>query len=132
MRPGRPDPKWYLAGSPLLICIVSFFDEQVCFPAVRPKSRLAGIFFGLPAGFLEEIGWTGFVLAHMIQGRIMFERAMKTLTSAGHRLSRRCRVMDSSLFAFFLAFTAAMTAVRVFIARVFVNWVACLETRALI
>ena len=54
--------RWYAA---LLIPPILVWGILVCLkllvsPAFAPNWFLAGVFFGIPAGFLEEIGWMGF------------------------------------------------------------------------
>jgi membrane protease YdiL (CAAX protease family) len=129
MRPSRPDPNWYLAlaGPPLLICIVLFSMSRFVSRQFDPNLFWQGIFFGLPAGFLEEIGWTGFALPHMIQGRRVFSQSvlLGLLWGLWHLPAidylGAATPHGSYLFPFFLAFTAAMTALRVLIAWLFVK-----------
>src|SRR5215469_5724562 len=129
MRPSRPDPKWYLAlaAPPLLICIVLFSMSRFVSPQFSPNLFWQGIFFGLPAGFLEEIGWTGFALTHMIRGRRVFSQSvlLGLLWGLWHLPAidflGAATPHGSYLFPFFLAFSAAMTALRVLIAWLFVK-----------
>ncbi len=82
---------------------------------------------GIPAGFFEEIGWLGFAFPKMREKLLALSAAallgllwglwyvpvinyLGTATPHGH-----------SWFPFFLAFTAAMTAMRVLIAWLYSN-----------
>jgi membrane protease YdiL (CAAX protease family) len=60
-------PRWYAALliPPLLIltvlsCLVAFAN-----PAYAPNRFFMGLFFGVPAGLLEEIGWMGYAFPRM-------------------------------------------------------------------
>lgn len=54
----------------ILFCLMSF-DSSV----YRPGLFIGGIGFGLVAGFIEEIGWTGFAYPHMARGGHPFRSA---------------------------------------------------------
>ena len=95
--------------------------------AFIPNHFLLGIAFGVPAGILEEFGWTGFAFPRM-QARFGTLRAgvlLGLLWSAWH-----LPVIDflgaatphrPYLILFFLAFTTAMTAIRILIGWSYVN-----------
>ncbi|HKE25755.1 MAG TPA: CPBP family glutamic-type intramembrane protease, partial [Bryobacteraceae bacterium] len=70
MRPSQPAPIWYLALAipPILIWSVLSVLSRLVSPQFTPGLFWQGVFFGLPAGLIEEIGWSGFALPHMIQG----------------------------------------------------------------
>jgi uncharacterized protein len=129
MRPDRAAPIWYLALTipPFLIWGVLFSMSRLVSPRFAPSLFWQGILFGVPAGFLEEIGWTGFALPHMTQGRNVFRASVLLGVVWG---IWHLPVIDylgaatphgSYLLPFFLAFTAALTGLRVFIAWVYAN-----------
>src|SRR5579884_412216 len=70
MRPSRPALVWslVLAVPPLLVWMDLFSMSKLVSPRFAPNLFWQGVFFGLPAGLLEEIGWTGFALPHMLNG----------------------------------------------------------------
>jgi membrane protease YdiL (CAAX protease family) len=94
-------------------------------PRFAPNLFWQGVFFGLPAGFLEEIGWTGFALPHMVHGHRLFSQSvlLGLLWGLWHLPAidylGAATPHGSYLFPFLLAFTLAMTALRVLIAWVF-------------
>ena len=53
--------KWYVALliPPALILAALFSLQMFVAPAFAPNLFLVGILFGVPAGLLEEVGWTG-------------------------------------------------------------------------
>src|SRR5215469_5880729 len=120
---------WYtvLLIPPSLILIVLRSMNAFVSPIFSPGSFLAGIAFGIPAGVLEEIGWTGYAFPKMCQ-------KFSPLT-AGILLGFvwglwHLPVIDflgtatphgRYLVPYFLAFVAAMTAMRVLIGWVYVN-----------
>ena len=62
--------KWYVLAlllCPLLICIILFFLSHFISSEYTPNFFVLGIAFGLPAGFIEEIGWTGFAFPQMLK-----------------------------------------------------------------
>jgi membrane protease YdiL (CAAX protease family) len=91
-------------------------------PIYAPSRFLLGLAFGIPAGFLEEIGWMGFAYPAL--------RRHFTLLPAAAILGLfwglwHAPVIDflgaasphgRALPSFFAAFAAAMTAMRIFIA----------------
>jgi membrane protease YdiL (CAAX protease family) len=129
MRPSRPAPRWYLAVPcpPFLVWVVLLAMSRLVSRQFAPNLFWLGLFFGLPAGFVEEIGWTGFVLPHMVQGRKVFAQSvlLGLLWALWHLPAidylGAATPHGSYLFPFFLAFTAAMTALRVLIAWLFVK-----------
>jgi uncharacterized protein len=55
--------KWYAIAfsiPPCLILITLFILRTFVSPVFKPNFFIFGFLFGIPAGFLEEIGWTGF------------------------------------------------------------------------
>ena len=96
-------------------------------PVYTPNLFLMGVLFGVPAGILEEIGRTGFAfpemsLQHNALGASIFLGLFWGLwhlpvvnylgTATPHR---------AYWFPFFLAFTFAMTAMRVLISWLYLN-----------
>ena len=132
-------PRWYAALliPPLLIltvlsCLVAFAN-----PAYAPNRFFMGLFFGVPAGLLEEIGWMGYAFPRMRSQANSFAPAvlLGLLWSTWH-----LPVVDflgaatphgRSWLSFFLAFTAAMTAIRVLICWVYANTQSVLSAQLL-
>ena len=61
-------PRWYtvLLLPPALVLTVLLFLEKFVSPVYAPNCFFMGILFGIPAGFLEEIGWTGYAFPKML------------------------------------------------------------------
>jgi uncharacterized protein len=59
--------RWYavLLIPPVLVLTVLLLLKTFVSPAFTPNFFLFGVFFGVPAGLLEEIGWTGFAFPKM-------------------------------------------------------------------
>lgn len=96
-------------------------------PIFAPGRFLVGIGFGIPAGFLEEIGWTGYafpkmcgkmsplgagILLGLLWGFWHFPVIDFLGTATPH---------GRYLIVYFFAFIAAMTAMRVLIGWMYVN-----------
>lgn len=122
-------PRWYAALliPPLLILTVLSGLVVFANPAYAPNRFFMGLFFGVPAGLLEEIGWMGYAFPRMRSQANSFAPAvlLGLLWSTWH-----LPVVDflgaatphgRSWLSFFLAFTAAMTAIRVLICWVYAN-----------
>ena len=62
-----PPARWYapLLIPPVLVLTVLYFLEALVSPTYAPNRFFIGILFGIPAGFLEEIGWTGYAFPKM-------------------------------------------------------------------
>jgi membrane protease YdiL (CAAX protease family) len=121
--------RWYAAllVPPVLILTVLLCLERFVSSAYEPNRFFVGILFGIPAGFLEEIGWTGYALPKM--------RAQSSTLAASLVLGIiwslwHIPVVDylgtasphgTFWLPFFLAFTLAMTAMRVLIAWIYSN-----------
>jgi uncharacterized protein len=118
-------PRWYavLLIPPVFVFAVLFCLKNFASPTFAPNRFFPGAGFGLVAGFFEEIGWTGFAFPKMISpARSWLPPAilLGVLWGCWH-----IPVIDylgaatphgSAWLPFFLAFTAAMTAIRVLIA----------------
>ena len=61
---------WYLSllAPPFLIITVLQLLAYFVSPSFKPNFFVLGILFGLPAGFLEEIGWSGFAYPKLLSG----------------------------------------------------------------
>ena len=127
---------WYvsLLIPPALVLTVLFCLETFVSPVYAPNHFLMGILFGVPAGFLEEIGWTGFAFPKMVSrsnalvpgiwlGLLWSLWHMPVINYLGAAVPHR-----SYWFPFFLVFAVAMTAMRVLIGWIYTNtksvWVA--------
>ncbi|HVP48828.1 MAG TPA: CPBP family intramembrane glutamic endopeptidase [Bryobacteraceae bacterium] len=125
----RVGARWYLPLllPPALILIVLFSLGAFHSPVFAPNFVLLGILFGIPAGVFEEIGWTGFALPRMIRDGNALKPAilLGLLWGTWHlpiiNYLGAATPHGAYWLAFFLAFTAAMTAMRVLIAWIYVN-----------
>jgi len=120
---------WYgiLLLPPAAVLAVLVILKTFVSPAFAPNHFFLGVTFGIPAGFLEEIGWTGFAFPKM-QARLGTLHAgvlLGLLWSAWH-----LPVIDflgaasphgTYLPLFFLSFATAMTAMRVLIGWIYQN-----------
>lgn len=129
MRVFRVCPSWYLPLliPPLLISAVLLCMKNFVSPVFAPGGFLMGVAFGIPAGLLEEIGWTGYAFPKMCRNRspLLASVWLGLLWGLWH-----LPVIDflgtatphgKYLLAYFCAFTLAMTAMRVLIGWVYVN-----------
>jgi membrane protease YdiL (CAAX protease family) len=116
--------KWYaiLLVPPVVITVVLLALSGLVSPVFAPRLFPVGIFFGLIAGFIEEIGWTGYALPRMLpkQGVLGAGITLGVLWGFWH-----LPVIDSLGAAsphgtywlpYVLAFVAVMTAIRVIMA----------------
>jgi len=118
-------PRWYAALliPPAFVLAILFLLMTFASLAFAPNRFFSGAGFGLVAGFFEEIGWTGFALPKMISpAKTWLPPAflLGVLWGCWH-----IPVVDylgvatphgSAWLPFFLAFTCAMTAIRILIA----------------
>lgn len=129
MRPDHVPARWYmlLALPPILIVGVLLALSRFVSAQFMPGLFWHGIFFGLPAGFLEEIGWTGYAFPHMMRKGHALRSAMLLglLWGLWH-----LPVIDylgaatphgTYLLPFFLAFIAALAGLRAIICWAHVN-----------
>lgn len=120
---------WYavLAVPPVLVILVLSTLRTFVSPAYTPNRFWLGIFFGVPAGLLEEIGWMGFAFPRLIQRRDAFSSAivLGLLWSLWHlpviNFLGAATPHGRYWLPFFLAFAAAMTAMRVLICWIYTN-----------
>lgn len=125
----RVGGRWFLALliPPALVFTVLLLFKTVVSPAYAPNRFVVGIVFGVFAGFWEEIGWTGFAFPQMARRMKAFPAALLLgfLWSAWHipAIDYLGTATPHGAFwlPFFLAFAAAMTAVRVLISWLYVN-----------
>jgi membrane protease YdiL (CAAX protease family) len=121
--------RWYAALliPPLLVLTILLSLKSFVSPVYTPNRFLVGLAFGVPAGFFEEIGWMGFAFPKLRQNLPVLPAAvlLGVLWGLWH-----LPVIDylgtatphgTSWWPFFLAFTAAMTAMRVLIVWLYSN-----------
>ena len=121
--------RWYapLLIPPILVLSVLSFMKTFVSPVFASNRFFIGVGFGFVAGFLEEIGWMGYAFPRMRRPDNALTPAilLGLLWGAWH-----IPVIDylgtstphgAYWFPFFLAFTAAMTAMRVLIAWIYSN-----------
>ena len=122
-------PKWYMALflPPALVLTVLLFLERYVSPAYAPNHFFMGILFGIPAGFLEEIGWIGYAFPKMrsennglapsiLLGLLWALWHLPVINYLGSATPH-----GAYWLPFFLAFSLAMTAMRVLIAWIYTN-----------
>jgi len=129
MRRIRAGAPWYatLLLPPALILTVLLCLKTLVSPVYAPNRFFVGVSFGIVAGLFEEIGWTGYAFPKMAQtgNRLGAAIALGMLWGTWH-----IPVIDylgtatphgAHWLWYFLAFTAAMTAMRVLIAWIYAN-----------
>ena len=129
MRRIRVRAPWYAALliPPVTIFLVLLFLKTFVSQVFAPNQFLVGASFGVVASFFEEIGWMGFAYPKMSRTGNMHGAAigLGVLWGCWH-----IPVIDflgtatphgSYWLPYFLAFTAAMTAMRVLIAWIYTN-----------
>lgn len=117
--------RWYgvLLIPPVLILAVLSALKSFVSPVYAPNWFALGILFGIPAGFLEEIGWMGYAFpamernlkggafrASVLLGLIWSLWHLPVINFLGTAVPH-----GSWWFPYWLAFAAAMTAMRVLI-----------------
>jgi len=129
MRRIRFPARWYAALliPPALVLTVLLCMKTFVSPDFAPNRFWIGVSFGFVAGFFEEIGWMGYVFPKMRRAHNALAPAivLGLLWGAWH-----IPVIDylgtstphgACWLPFFLAFTAAMTAMRILIAWTYAN-----------
>lgn len=115
--------RWYAAlliPPAFILCILLALETFVS-PIYTPNHFWLGLAFGIPAGFFEEIGWTGFAFPKMCRKLPPLRAAvfLGLLWGCWHIpvINFLGTAVPHGLYwlHFFLTFTAAMTAMRVLI-----------------
>jgi CAAX protease family protein len=117
-------PRWCAALSipPVFVLGMLLFLKTFVSPVYSPNRFWLGLAFGIPAGFFEEIGWTGFALPKMFLKLPALQAAVLLGLLWGLWHVPVINFLGTAVPHgaywphFFLAFTAAMTAMRVLIA----------------
>jgi CAAX protease family protein len=125
----RVPARWYavLGIPPLLIFSVLICLKTFASPVFTPGRFLIGVLFGCPAGFFEEIGWMGFAFPKMSQNRNALSAGILLGLLWGLWHLPAIDFLGTStphgayLIPYFVAFTTAMTAMRVIIAWIYSN-----------
>lgn len=121
--------RWYatLLLPPALVLSVLFCLERFVSPVYAPNRFFMGILFGIPAGLLEEIGWTGYAFPKMRSENNGLAAAilLGLLWALWHlpviNYLGTATPHGTYWLPFFLAFSMAMTAMRVLIAWIYTN-----------
>lgn len=129
MRPASVPVRWsaVLLIPPVLVLAVLFSLKALVAPEFSPNNFWLGILFGVPAGFFEEIGWTGYAFPRISSKLSSLAAAIPlgTLWATWHlpaiNFLGAAAPHGSYWFRFFLALTLTMTAMRVLIAWLYVN-----------
>jgi membrane protease YdiL (CAAX protease family) len=126
---GRFPTHWYAALliPPILVLTVLLILKTFVSSSYAPNLFLMGLLFGVPAGYLEEIGWMGYAFPKMrSQNNALAPSILLGLLWSAWHLP----VIDylgtatphgAYWLPFFLTFTAAMTAIRVLISWTYSN-----------
>lgn len=126
---GRVSARWYTALliPPVLVLTVLFCFKTFVSPVYAPNRFLLGVLFGVPAGLLEEIGWTGYVFPKMAlqSNELAASILLGLLWSIWHlpviNYLGTATPHGTYCLPFFLAFAVAMTAMRVLISWIYTN-----------
>jgi uncharacterized protein len=121
--------RWYTALllPPVLVLTVLLILERFVSPVYAPNRFFTGILFGIPAGFLEEIGWMGYAFPKMrSQSNGLVPSILLGLLWALWHLPvinylGTATPHGAYWLPFFLAFSLAMTGMRVLIAWIYTN-----------
>jgi hypothetical protein len=125
----RIPPRWYspLLIPPVLVLTLLLTLKTFVSRVYTPNLFLLGVWFGVPAGLLEEIGWTGFAFPKMSSQHNALGASilLGLLWSLWHlpvvNYLGTATPHGAYWFPFFLAFAFAMTAVRVLISWLYIN-----------
>jgi uncharacterized protein len=125
----RVPARWYAALllPPVLVLTVLLVLQKFISPVFAPNLFFMGILFGVPAGFLEEIGWTGYAFPKMQSERngLAASVLLGLLWSLWHlpviNYLGTATPHGPYWLPFFLAFSLAMTAMRVLITWIYTN-----------
>ena len=120
---------WYAALliPPVVVLTVLLTLKSFVSPSYAPNHFFIGVAFGVPAGILEEIGWTGFAYPRMREmlGTFKAGLVLGCVWSIWHlpviNFLGAARPHGTYLPAFFLSFLIAMTAIRVLIGWLYVK-----------
>ena len=123
LRKWRVAPKWYalLLLPPALVLLVLLSMKSAVSTEFAPNNFYVGILFGIPAGIFEEIGWMGYAYPKMVLKWSPLKSAivLGLLWSLWHlpavNFLGASAPHGAYWFPFFLAFSLAMTAIRVLI-----------------
>ena len=127
---GRRIPaRWFAALliPPTLIVGLLFCLEKFVSSDYAPNWFVMGIFFGVPAGLIEEIGWTGFVFPKMRSQNTALGASilLGVLWGAWHlpvvNYLGTATPHGRYWLSFFFVFTVAMTAMRMLICWMYSN-----------
>jgi uncharacterized protein len=116
--------RWYsaLPVPPVMVLSVPLCLKSFISPVYAPNRFWIGVTFGILAGFLEEIGWTGFAYPKLRQRFSLLPAAAILGLCWGRWHAPLIDFLGSAsphgkaLPAFFAAFVATMTGMRVLIA----------------
>jgi membrane protease YdiL (CAAX protease family) len=125
----RIRPRWYapLLIPPVLVLTLLLTLKAFVSPVYTPNLFLVGVWFGVPAGLLEEIGWTGFAFPKMssLRNALGASILLGLLWGLWHwpviNYLGTATPHGAYRFPFFLAFAFAMTAMRVLISWLYSN-----------
>jgi CAAX protease family protein len=123
MRCFRFPARWYVALliPPVFVLSILALLKTFVAPVYTPNRFWLGLAFGIPAGFFEEIGWTGFAFPTMCLKLPPFRAAILLGLLWGLWHIPVINFLGTAVphgaywLHFFLAFCAAMTAMRVLI-----------------
>jgi membrane protease YdiL (CAAX protease family) len=125
----RNSARWYvaLAIPPMLILGVLFLLDWLVSPVFAPNFFAIGILFGIPAGLLEEIGWMGFAFPKMRASStpLVASVALGLFWATWHlpvvNYLGTATPHGAYWLPYFVAFGAAMTAMRVLICWIYTH-----------
>jgi uncharacterized protein len=139
MRRVRFGWRWYsvLLIPPVLILSILLCLKTFVSPVYTPNRFWLGLSFGAAAGFFEEIGWMGFAFPKMCRKLSPFRAAAWLGILWGFWHIPVVNYLGTAVphgaywLPFFLAFTVAMTAIRILIAWLYANTNSVLSSQLL-